>query len=79
MKGRIGAGDVEITDNEWARACNLRGDYWLYVVYHCGTSKPQLVRVQDPFGSLLVRHIRGTMESGGVRVGHARIMEVAQI
>jgi superfamily II DNA or RNA helicase len=79
VKGRIGAGDVEITDNEWARACNLRGDYWLYVVYHCGTSKPQLVRVQDPFGSLLVRQIRGTMESGGVRVGHARIMEVAQI
>ncbi len=23
-------------------------------VYHCGTSTPQLVRVQDPFSSLLV-------------------------
>jgi superfamily II DNA or RNA helicase/DNA-binding XRE family transcriptional regulator len=89
VKGRVGAGDVEITDNEWARACNLRDDYWLYVVYHCGTATPQLVRVQDPFGNLLVRPFsrtqeiertsRCTVESGGVRIGHARIMEVAQI
>jgi superfamily II DNA or RNA helicase len=89
VKGRVGAGEVEVTDNEWARACNLREDYWLYVVYHCGSSTPQLVRVQDPFDSLLVRPfsrtqtvertIRGTIESSGVRIGHARIMEVGEV
>ncbi len=89
VKGRIDAGDVEVTDNEWARACNLRDDYWLYVVYHCGTSTPQLVRVQDPFGNLLVRPfsksqtiertISGTVETSGVRIGHGQMMEVGEI
>ena len=89
VKGRVSAGEVEVTDNEWARACNLRQDYWLYVAYRCGTSTPQLVRVQDPFGSLLARSfsrtrtvertIRGTVESSGVRIGHAQIMEVGEI
>jgi len=89
VKGRVGTGEVEVTDNEWARACNLREDYWLYVVYHCGISTPQLVRVQDPFGSLLVRPfsrtqavertIRGTVESSGVRIGHNQIMEVGEV
>lgn len=89
VKGRVGAGEIEVTDNEWARACNLREDYWLYVVYHCGTPTPQLVRVQDPFGSLLVRPfsrtqtvertIRGTVETSGVRIGHAQIMEVGEM
>lgn len=89
VKGRVGAEDVEVTDNEWARACNLREDYWLYVVYHCGTPTPLLVRIQDPFGSLLVRPfsktktvertIHGAVESGGVRIGHSQIIEVGQI
>lgn len=85
VKGRAGAQDVEITDNEWARACNLREDYWLYVVYHCGTSTPRLVRVQDPFGSLLVRPfsrtqtVERTIESSGVRIGHSQIMDVGEI
>ncbi len=89
VKGRAGAGEVEITDNEWARACNLRQEYWLYVVYHCGGPTPQLVRVQDPFGSLLVRPFsrtrsvertfRSAVETGGVRIGHARIMEAGEI
>ncbi len=88
VKGRVDAGDVEITDNEWGRACNLREEYWLYVVYYCGTSTPQLVRVQDPFGSLLVRPfsktqavertIRAMVESGGVRITHNQIMEVGE-
>jgi SNF2 family DNA or RNA helicase/DNA-binding XRE family transcriptional regulator len=53
VKGRARAGAVEITDNEWAAACNLRGDYWLYVVFDCATPHPRLVRVRDPFGKLL--------------------------
>ena len=55
VKGRAGAGDVELSDNEWATACNLRGGYWLYAVYDCATPRPRLVRVRDPFGKLLVR------------------------
>ena len=56
VKGRARAGAVEITDNEWAAACNLRGDYWLYVVFDCATSHPRLVRVRDPFGKLLANN-----------------------
>ena len=44
-----------MSENEWARACNLRDDYWLYVVYDCATPRPRLVRVRDPFAKLLVR------------------------
>ncbi len=55
VKGRAGVGEVEVTANEWAKACNLRNDYWLYVVYDCATPHPRLVRVQDPFESLLAK------------------------
>jgi superfamily II DNA or RNA helicase len=87
-KGRGGIGEIEITDNEWARACNLGKDYWLYVVYRCATPTPQLYRVQDPFHSLLVREftrtqtvertIKATIESGGVRVGHTQIVNLGE-
>ena len=50
-----GVGEVEVSANEWAKACNLRDDYWLYVVYDCATPKPRLVRVRDPFGALLAK------------------------
>ena len=53
MKGRAGAGTVEVSANEWAKACNLRDRYWLYVVYDCATPRPRLVKVRDPFGRLL--------------------------
>ncbi len=55
VKGRARAGDVELSDNEWAKACNLRDGYWLYAVYDCATPRPWLARVRDPFGKLLVR------------------------
>ena len=55
VKGRADRGSVEMSDNEWAKACNLRADYWLYVVYDCATPRPRLVRVCDPFDKLLVR------------------------
>ena len=55
VKGRAGSGDVQMSENEWARACNLREDYWLYVVFDCATPRPRLVRVQDPFAKLLAR------------------------
>ena len=55
VKGRARAGDIELSENEWAKACNLRDGYWLYAVYDCATPRPRLVRVRDPFGKLLVR------------------------
>ena len=55
VKGRARAGDIELSENEWAKACNLRAGYWLYAVYDCATPRPRLERVRDPFGKLLVR------------------------
>ena len=55
VKGRAAMGDVEVSANEWAKACNMREGYWLYAVYDCATPSPRLVRVQDPFGKLLAK------------------------
>ena len=60
VKGRAGYGSVEMEDNEWASACNLREGYWLYVVFDCATPHPRLIRVRDPFGKLLARR-RGSV------------------
>ena len=60
VKGRARTGGVEVSENEWAKACNLRDRYWLYVVFDCGTPRPRLVRVQDPFDKLLAR-AKGSM------------------
>jgi hypothetical protein len=85
VKGRAGTGEIEVTDNEWARACNLRRDYWLYAVYHCATPTPQMVRVQDPFEKLLVRPFTKTRivetvrEVGCVRIAHAQVLEVGEL
>ncbi len=53
VKGRAAVGDIELTENEWSRACNQRDGYWLYVVFDCGTPMPRLFRVQDPFRKLI--------------------------
>jgi len=71
VKGRAGTGAIEITDNEWAKACNLRERYWLYVVYDCATANPQLVRVQDQFGNLLAK------AKGSVLISPAQVMVAA--
>ncbi len=55
VKGRAGTGDVEVSANEWAAACNLRDAYWLYAVFDCATPQPRLVKVCDPFGRLLAK------------------------
>jgi hypothetical protein len=46
-KGRAGVGDVALTANEYKTAERLKRDYWLYVVYECG-STPEIHLVQDP-------------------------------
>ena len=63
VKGRAVSGNVEMSENEWARACNLRNEYWLYVVFDCATPHPRLVRVRDPFAKLLVRSRASTAYS----------------
>jgi len=69
VKGRATTGDIEVSANEWAKACNMRQDYWLYAVYNCATPTPRLARVQDPFGNLLAK------AKGSVLVSHAQIAE----
>ncbi|SDM71833.1 Helix-turn-helix [Catalinimonas alkaloidigena] len=59
VKGRADVGMIEMTENEWAKACNLRGRYWLYVVFNCATTRPTLYRIQDPFGKLMHTVKRG--------------------
>jgi len=72
VKGRAGIGDVELTENEYIKACNLRDRYWLYVVFECAKSAPRLLRVQDPFGKLIVR------AKGSVIVGEGQIFANAE-
>ncbi|MCG3126042.1 MAG: RNA polymerase-associated protein RapA [Phycisphaerae bacterium] len=72
VKGRAAIGDVEVTENEWAKACNLRDGYWLYVVFNCASQHPQVTRVRDPFGKLLVR------AKGGVVIDESAIFAAAE-
>jgi hypothetical protein len=71
VKGRAETRDIEVSANEWAKACNLRDGYWLYTVYDCATPIPRLVRVQDPFGRLLAK------SKGSVLIGAREIAEAA--
>lgn len=60
VKGRVETGDVQLTENEWAKAINLRDRYWLYAVFDCGGAQPRLLRVQDPFAKLIAK-ARGSL------------------
>ena len=71
VKGRVGVGEIELTENEWARACILRERYWLYVVFDCGGAKPRLLRVQDPFAKLIAK------ARGSVVIGYSDIVRSA--
>jgi hypothetical protein len=63
VKGRAGRGPVQLTDNEWPTAANVREKYWLYVVLDCATD-PKLFRVQDP-----IRLAFKTRQSFTINVG----------
>jgi hypothetical protein len=71
VKGRAAAGGVEVSENEWAKACNLRDRYWLYVAFDCAPARPRLMRVQDPFGKLLAK------AKGSVLIAEADILTAA--
>jgi hypothetical protein len=47
VKGRAAVGEVALSDNEYKRAERLKKDYWLYVVFKCGT-RPELHLIHDP-------------------------------
>jgi SNF2 family DNA or RNA helicase len=72
VKGRVGTGEIELTENEWARACNLRNRYWLYVAFDCGSASPRLYKVQDPFGRLIAK------SRGSVVIGYSEIVRTAE-
>jgi hypothetical protein len=72
VKGRAAIGDIQLSENEYVKACNLGDKYWLYVVFECGTSYPQLKRVRDPFHKLLFRQM------GAVLVDEREIFKAAE-
>jgi superfamily II DNA or RNA helicase/DNA-binding XRE family transcriptional regulator len=72
VKGSARSNGVEVSANEWAKACNLRDKYWLYVVFDCATPQPRLVRVRDPFGRLLAR------AKGSVLIQAGQIISAAE-
>jgi hypothetical protein len=72
VMGRAGVGEIEVSDNEWAKACNLRDRYWLYVVFNCAGAHPELHRIQDPFGKLIAR------AKSGVVLDAASILQTAE-
>jgi Domain of unknown function (DUF3883) len=68
VKGRAAVGEVELSENEWARAATLRGRYWLYVVFDCGSERPRLITVRDPFRALIAN------AKGGVTIEADQIL-----
>ena len=55
VKGRARSGTVEVSENEWPAACNLRDRYWLHV-FNCATPRPRLAKGRDPFGNLIAKN-----------------------
>ena len=47
VKGRNAIGEIALSSNEYKTAARLKHDYWLYVVYNCGT-KPEVHVIRDP-------------------------------
>lgn len=72
VKGRVGLGEVELSENEWARACILREKYWLYAVFDCGSARPRLLRVQNPFAKLVAK------ARGSVLIAYSEISRSAE-
>src|SRR5438034_6532970 len=59
------------SDNEWAKACNLRERYWLYVVFNCAGAHPELHRIQDPFGKLIADRKSTRLNSSHTVISYA--------
>ena len=72
VKGRGAGGQIDVSENEWARACNLRSGYWLYAAFDCASPIPRLIRVQDPFKALLFK------ARGGVLINESDIVAAGE-
>lgn len=48
VKGRAGVGEVFLSANEYRAAERLKRDFWLYAVFNCAKTTPELNIVQDP-------------------------------
>jgi hypothetical protein len=70
VKGRANVGEpVVLTPNEWLQAGRHGESYWLYVVWGCRTSTPQLITIQNPVHTLGAQaqqlvEVKGWMVSG---------------
>ena len=51
VKGRAAVGEVALSDNEYKTAERLKKDYWLYVVFNCG-STPAIHLFRTPWVSV---------------------------
>ena len=60
VKGRVGRGPIQIETNEWKQAVQLGKSYWIYAVLNCGTPRPKLLRVRDPFNTVFVKERSST-------------------
>jgi hypothetical protein len=54
-------------------AARFGQEYWLYVVYHCETERPQLVVVQDPDATLTIHEQNASMARHRVNAGEIQI------
>jgi len=52
VKGRKKGENIRLTVNEWLKAKQLRGTYWLYVVWNPTEPNYELVTIQDPANKL---------------------------
>lgn len=53
VKGRAAMNEpVVLTPNEWLQASRHGDSYWLYVVWGCKSSKPELLTIQNPVQTL---------------------------
>lgn len=48
VKGRAHTGEIALTSNEYKTAQRLGNDYWLYVVFHCATTSPNINILRNP-------------------------------
>jgi hypothetical protein len=73
LKGRAGIGDVELTENEWPKAYNQRGRYWLTSFTTMARLTPAYFgRIQDPFDKLVLQ------PRGVVRIDETAIFDAAK-
>ena len=78
VKGRSSdRGDVVLTRNEWLQAKRHGETYWLYVVWGCGGSAQQLVRIQNP-AEALKQQTQELVEVKGYRVPAGAISDAAK-